>query len=314
MRARLPWVWMLLLCVGCFRLSALRSNAAGSIGCPTNQITIVEYDRRAGSVDYVAECGGEQFVCNTGSTPNCSPLRVVGEATESTVNEERELYVAPRRNLPSEGIGFARENGAAIGVRATLVSVDSVLRFVVAGADPEFVTLEVESHTAVPLARCNAVVIGAPPTQLRGEFSGSRSRFPLASLAESARAGARIAFCGRRFVLSEEQAQTVEHLRRAANELTTPAHESDVSPAPEPPAASDAEGVIRAQLDRAAAVLHACVGSNSPLRVEAAWADDGSVTVSTPAGGDAETRCIRAAIQIHVPPGGGTGDLVHVVQ
>lgn len=59
------WLGMALLLVGCmFRRTGLADASAGQIGCTPGEITISDEQQSFGSNTWVAECGGERFICS----------------------------------------------------------------------------------------------------------------------------------------------------------------------------------------------------------------------------------------------------------
>lgn len=66
-----------LMLAGCTSARISRSMSSGVIGCPTDQIEIVdEKASLSGTHEWIAECKGKRYVCSfvAGSNTNCKEM------------------------------------------------------------------------------------------------------------------------------------------------------------------------------------------------------------------------------------------------
>ena len=177
-------VCLAIMASGCLD-RALRRESAGSIGCTPDEITILEHHRAWSSTSYVAECGGNEYVCRSGEyATDCSPRAA------------------------------ALTSGGSVEVGAQ------------------------DNAEAVPV----------------------------------------------------------------------PAVATSSAPPPPPPEGAQE---MRDRLDAEASVLHACAGSDEPLRITAQWSA-GAVTVRIDAADEEVNECVRGSLAFEAPS--TEGRIIHVVR
>lgn len=301
--------WAVLLClslVGCGRQKAMRSITAGHSGCTDDEVEIIETDNGFASTTWLAECRGTRYVCSgTGLGSQCS-LRV----PQATVGEELVHRPVVR---PGQRLTFATEGDVVNAVRATFVSVDSRMALTVGPDETDYGVLEVESETRVPLTGCGDFEFHRANAVTSEPMIEGRARFRLEVLARvfdinGDQTSAR--FCGRVLLINAPEAALFARLQENVGRISSAAEDGTVSAGGAEPAGASA--LIRARLDAANVMLHACAGTEEVLRLIARWDRDGNVSLELDDATSEVNECIRSAVAIESVTG-EPGQLVHVV-
>ncbi|MFK8004693.1 MAG: hypothetical protein AB8H86_34310 [Polyangiales bacterium] len=299
------------LTTGCAR-PAMRSFTAGETGCTEDEIVILETNQGFSTVSWVAECHGQQYVC---SSPGCTLRpRPPSEARLEDIRRERSVQ-------PGQTLTFAASEGEIRAVRATLVSVDSKVTFTVGPEHIDEVVVRVSSTTRVPLSGCENVSFHSGQSVESAPLGAELdARFPLATLSRifshgPSRKTAR--FCGRVLLINTPEQRLFGRLHESVARLGSPNTSGGESPPHDtqtPVTPTTASRAVRARLSAESSTLYACAGTTGPLRVLAAWDDEGAVTITIDGMDGAVNECVQGSVAWGALEVEAAGSLIHVVQ
>lgn len=299
-----------LLSSGCGAAGYQRAVAAGETGCTADEIEILGSSEGSGPGAWVAECRQQQYVCSNNS---CTLRQERAEAGPRVEDVRRERTIAP-----GQGLTFATSDGDIRAARATLVTVDSEMSLTVGPDRTDEVSVEVRSSTRVPLSACEDLSFQRGETIESESLVDGRAQFPLATLSRIFSLGPErksAHFCGRVILIGPHEqelfARLEESIARIGSADTSGGEQVDGVGGEE---TNDPSTTIRARLDAESPTLHACAGQVGPLRVLAAWNEEGGVTVTVDGAGDAINECIRTGILWTTLEAPAPGSLIHVVR
>lgn len=282
-------------------------------GCANARVTTtpIRVSRATGHISVMGAegCGHRAVYVYSGATG----VWVMNSNGETTSAEGSDVPATASTTRRGPEVVVRRDGDRVSGVRVRIQSTDAQMDFLFLPANgANSVLVQLAPTTPRALQSCAAFELHADGATLTARVqAGETVELALDDILRAASSAQPLQarFCGRTWTGTMQDSLALRRLREA---VPPPPTQAAVRPHVQRPDAREA--VVRQRLTEAAAIAHACTGSDAPIGVEAEWNIAGQVTIRLRGVEDAAVnRCLEAGLGTIDLPLGGSGRVVHAV-